>query len=57
MSMAVAAFTSLRTAFHHRCQPERPLFYRTVRTHLATWLERVSVMQYSAHAGNLSVVT
>ena len=35
---ATAACASLRSAVYRRRQPERTLLYRTVQTHLATWL-------------------
>ena len=38
MSIA-AACASSRTATYRRRQPERTVLYRTVQTHLATWLE------------------
>ncbi|MBI4189933.1 MAG: hypothetical protein HY525_05280 [Betaproteobacteria bacterium] len=37
---AAAPCAPPRTALYRRRQPERTLFYRTVQTHLATWLER-----------------
>lgn len=35
---AIGACASPRSAVYRRCQPERKLLYRTVQTHLATWL-------------------
>lgn len=37
--MSAAACVLPRTAPYRRRQPERILLYRTVQTHLATWLE------------------
>jgi len=37
---ASAACASPRSAVYRRRQPERTLLYRTVQTHLATWLTR-----------------
>jgi hypothetical protein len=37
---AACASSSARAALYRRRQPERTLLYRTVQTHLATWLER-----------------
>jgi hypothetical protein len=37
--MPAAACASVRTAPYRRRQPERTVLYRTVQTHLATWLE------------------
>ena len=34
-----AACASARTAVYRRRRPERTVLYRTVQTHLATWLE------------------
>lgn len=39
MSAAAAACAPSRTATYHRRQPERTVLYRTVQSHLATWLE------------------
>jgi len=36
---ATAACAPPRSTVYHRRQPERTLLYRTVQTHLATWLE------------------
>ena len=35
---ATAACTSPRSTLYRRRQPERTLLYRTVQTHLSTWL-------------------
>ncbi len=35
---AAAACAPPRSAVYRRRQPERTLLYRTVQTHLATWL-------------------
>jgi hypothetical protein len=40
--MAIAACAPPRTAPYRRRRPERTLLYRTVQTHLATWLERTA---------------
>jgi hypothetical protein len=37
--MPAAACAAERTAPYRRRQPERSVLYRTVQTHLATWLE------------------
>jgi len=39
MPTAAAACATSRTAAYRRRQPERTVLYRTVQTHLATWLE------------------
>lgn len=39
MPAAAVACATSRTATYHRRQPERTVLYRTVQTHLATWLE------------------
>lgn len=39
MPAAAAACATSRTATYRRRQPERTVLYRTVQTHLATWLE------------------
>jgi len=39
MPAAAAACATPRTATYRRRQPERSVLYRTVQTHLATWLE------------------
>jgi len=39
MPAAAVACATSRTATHRRRQPERSVRYRTVQTHLATWLE------------------
>jgi len=36
--MPAAACASPRSAVYRRRRPERTLLYRTVQTHLATWL-------------------
>ena len=40
MPIAAAACATLRTALYRRRQPERTVLYRTVQSHLATWLEQ-----------------
>lgn len=40
--MAISACALPRTAPYRRRRPERTLLYRTVQTHLATWLERTA---------------
>jgi DNA-directed RNA polymerase subunit RPC12/RpoP len=42
MAMSAAACGQPRTALYRRRRPERTVLYRTVQTHLASWLERSS---------------
>ena len=52
--MSAAACGQPRTALYRRRRPERTVLYRTVQTHLASWLERSSDSRQSASVRPMS---
>ena len=49
MPAAACGDASPRNAVYRRGQPQRTLLYRTVQTHLATWLALQLVATYAAN--------